>query len=146
MTPKNRDEQARAEAQELRTVNLPARFSWILVGAGVMGAVATGAVLLARSTALFHHLDPVLQFWVFQLVTGLGFLLGAFTIALLSVGRTTREPVYAAMLAYAAQTVYLLAAGVLAGLGVGYFFLLLLASGAMAYVGAWMGEKITGEA
>ena len=67
-------------------------------------------------------------------------------MALISAGRTTREPVYAAMLAYVAQTVYLIVTGILMGLGVGYFLLMLVVSGSMAYAGAWMGEKITGEA
>jgi len=145
MSSKSRDEQARAEAEELRTVNLPTRFSWMVVGALIMGGIATGAVLLAKRTALVSGLDPALQFWVFELSTGLGFFIGGFAMALVSAGRTTREPMYAAMLAFAGQTGFLVVSGILVGLGVAYFLLMLAIDGAMAYAGAWIGERITGE-
>ncbi len=146
MASETRDEKARAEAEELRSVNLPARFSWILLGGLIMGSIAVGAIVLARKTELIKQMDPVLQFWVFEAGTGLGFFMGALFMAVLSAGRTTREPVYAAMLAYIGQTVYLIVTGILTGLGVGYFLLMLIVSAAMAYTGAWMGEKLTGEA
>lgn len=146
MAASKRDEKALAEAQELRTVNLPARFSWVVLGGLVMGSIAVGAVLLAQKTNLIKTLDPILQFWIFELATGVGFFFGALGMALLSSGRTTREPVYAAMLAFAAQTGYLLVSESMTGLGVSYFLLLLILSGTMAYAGAWMGEKLTGEA
>lgn len=145
MSGKSRDEKARAEAEELRTANLPARFSWMLVGALVMGLLATGAVVLAQKTSLIKQLDPSYQFWLFELGTGLAFFIGGFVMALFSAGRTTREPVYAAMLAFAGQTAFLVVTGILVGLSVPYFFLLLAVAGAMAYSGAWVGERLTGE-
>lgn len=145
MSNKSRDEQARAEVEELRTVHLPTRLSWMLVGALIMGGIATGAVLLAKRTTLVNGLDPTLQFWVFELGTGLGFFIGGFAMAMVSAGRTTREPMYAAMLAFAGQTGFLLVSGILVGLGVVYFLLMLAVDGTMAYAGAWVGEKITGE-
>ena len=145
MSTESRDEKARAEAEELRTVNLPARFSWMFVGAMVMGLLATGTVVLAQKTSLIKQLDPSYQFWLFELGTGVAFFLGGFGMALFSAGRTTREPVYAAMLAFVGQTAFLLITGILVGLSVPTFFLLLALDGAMAYAGAWVGERLTGE-
>lgn len=145
MSSKSRDEKARAEAEELRTANLPTRFSWMLFGALIMGGIALGAVLLAQRTTLVKQLDPPMQFWVFELGTGLGFFIGGFAMALLSAGRTTREPVYAAMLAFAGQTGFLLVSGIMASLSVPFFLLMLAIDGAMAYAGAWFGERLTGE-
>jgi len=145
MSKKSRDEKARAEAEELRTANLPARFSWMLLGALIMGVIATGAVLLAKRTDLIKQLDPGLQFWLFELGSGLGFFIGGFGMALFSSGRTTREPMYAAMMAFAGQTGFLLVNGILVGLTIWYFLLLLAVTGFMAYAGAWVGERLTGE-
>jgi hypothetical protein len=146
MSSETRDQLARAEAEELRTANFPTRFSWVFIGALIMGGIAVGAVFLARGTTLVKNLDPTLQFWVFELGTGLGFFFGGFAMALLSRGRTTREPMYAAMLAFVGQTGFLLVSGILVGFNVFYFLLMLAIDGAMAYAGAWFGEKITGEA
>ncbi len=145
MSTDSRDEKARAEAEELRTANLPTRFSWMVVGALIMGGIAVAAVLLAKRTPLVKQLDPTMQFWVFELSTGLGFFLGGFAMALFSSGRTTREPVYAALLAFVGQTVFLLVTGILEGLNAPYFLLMLAIDGAMAYAGAWFGERLTGE-
>jgi len=145
MSTKSRDEKARAEAEELRTANLPTRLSWMLVGALIMGGIAVATVLLAKRTALVKGLDPTTQFWIFELGTGLGFFIGGFAMALLSSGRTTREPVYAAMLAIVAQTGFLVFSGILVGLNVPFFLLMLAIGGAMAYAGAWFGERLTGE-
>ncbi len=143
--PKARDRKARDEANEFRTLNLPTRFSWMIVGALIMGGVALGAVLLAKRTPLVKLLDPMVQFWVFELFTGLGFFLGGFAMALFSSGRTTREPVYAAMLAFVGQTGFLVVSGILVDLSVQFFLLMLAIDGAMAYAGAWFGERLTGE-
>jgi hypothetical protein len=145
MSTESRDEKARAEAEEFRTANLPARFSWMFVGALIMGLLATGAVVLAQKTSLIKQLDPIYQFWLFELGTGLAFFLGGFAMALFSAGRTTREPVYAAMLAFVAQTGFLVFSGILVGLNVPFFLLMLAIGGAMAYAGAWFGERLTGE-
>jgi hypothetical protein len=145
VTNPSRDDKARAEAAELRTANLPARFWWMVVGALIMGGVALGAVLLAKQTTLVKQLDPVPQFWVFELATGVGFFGGGFAMALLSSGRTTREPLYAAILAFLGQTGFLVVSGILVDLSVHFFLLILAIDGAMAYAGAWFGERLTGE-
>jgi hypothetical protein len=143
MKGETRDDKARAEAEELRTANFPTRLSWVALGALIMGSIAAGAVLLARKTNLISTLDPVAQFWAFEAGTGVGFFLGGIALALLSPGRTTREPMYAAMLAFAGQTTYLLVREYLQGFNVAFFLLVLATDGALAYAGAWVGERLT---
>jgi len=136
-----------APKQALKHAYHHARWLWVFIGAVIMGTIALGAIYLAKETGIMARVaDPRLQFWVFELGTGLGYLIGGFAVAVLSPGKTTREPMYAAMLAFAAQTIFLLAGEIIESLPATAFLIMLAIDGAMAYLGAWIGEKVTGEA
>ncbi len=121
-----------------------ARGLWVLVGAALMGGIALGTVVIVLRTGfLFRIDDPRLRFWAFELLTGLGYLVGGFVVALLSPGRTTREPMYAAVLAFVAQTAVLWYQNLMA-LTPKAFITMLVIDGALAWAGAWVGERITG--
>lgn len=119
---------------------------WVLVAALCMGGVAYGVAQLGLRTGLLWSLDgPALRFWAFEAMTGVGFGLGGFLVALVSPGRTTREPVIAAVLAFLGQTGALLYADQIALTGK-VFLVTATVDGALAWVGAWLGERITGAA
>jgi hypothetical protein len=119
------------------------RWIWVLLGAVIMGGIALGSVYLALETELlFRIADPALRFWVFELLSGVGYLVGGFLVALLSPGRTTREPMYAAVLAFIAQTALLWYQDVVA-LTPRVFLAMMAIDGALAWAGAWIGERIT---
>jgi len=120
------------------------RWLWVLLGALIMGGIAFGVVFLVlRTEFLFQIRDPALRFWAFEGLTGIGYLVGGFLVALLSPGRTTREPMYAAVLAFAAQTALLWYQGWVA-LTPKVFLAMGAIDGALAWVGAWVGERSTG--
>lgn len=119
---------------------------WVLLAALCMGGIAYGVAQVGLRTGLLWSLeDPALRFWAFEALTGVGFGVGGFAVALVSPGRTTREPVIAALLAYLGQTGALWYANQIAMTGK-VFAVTAAVDGALAWAGAWLGERITGAA
>jgi len=119
---------------------------WVLLAALCMGGIAFAVAQLGLRTGLLWSLeDPALRFWVFEAMTGAGFGLGGFAVALISPGRTTREPVIAAVLAYLGQTGALWYADQIAMTGK-VFAVTAAVDGALAWIGAWLGERASGTA
>lgn len=120
------------------------RTLWVLLGALVMGGIGIGAAVLVMRTGILSRFEsPVTQFWIFQLGTGVGYFLGGLGLAALSPGRTTREPMIAAALGFLAQTGYLWYSDYVA-MTPRIFFAMLGLDGALAWFGAWIGERLTG--
>ena len=118
------------------------RWVWMGLSALVMGAVALGSVLLVREAGLLAHVTSTeAAFWYFELGTGGGYLAAALGLALVSPGRTVREPLTAALLAFAGQSAVLWYKGFLA-LNASAFLVLLAINAGLAYLGAWAGEEI----
>jgi len=112
------------------------------LGALVMGAVALASVLLVRAAGLLEHVPSTeAAFWYFELGTGGGYLAAALALALVSPGRTVREPLATALLAYTGQSAILWYKGFLA-MNASAFLVLLAINAGLAYLGAWAGEEI----
>lgn len=137
MDTKNADATSTTERRGTRTL-------WVVLGALVMGGIGIGAAILVMRTGILHRFEsPATQFWIFQLGTGVGYFLGGLGLAALSPGRTTREPMIAAALAFLAQTGYLWYSDWVA-MTPRIFFAMLGLDGALAWFGAWIGERLTG--
>jgi len=109
-----------------------------------MGGIGIGGAMLVMRTGLLMRFEsPSTRFWVFELGTAVGYFLGGFLLAVLSPGRTTREPMYAAALAFLAQTTFLYVSDYVAMTST-IFFVMFALCGAFAWTGAWLGEKLTG--
>jgi hypothetical protein len=112
------------------------------LGLLVMSAVALGAVLLVREADLLAHVTSTeAAFWYFELATGGGYLAAALGLALVSPGRTVREPLITALLAYTGQSAILWWKGYLS-LNASAFLVVLAINAGLAYLGAWAGEEI----
>lgn len=118
------------------------RWAWMGLGLLVMSAVALGAVLLVREADLLAHVTSTeAAFWYFELATGGGYLAAALGLALVSPGRTVREPLITALLAYTGQSAILWWKGYLS-LNASAFLVVLAINAGLAYLGAWAGEEI----
>lgn len=109
-----------------------------------MGGIGIGCAMLAMGTEVLTRFEsPVVRFWIFELGTAVGYFVGGFGLAVLSPGRTTREPMIAAALAFVAQSTFLWYFDWMA-MTARVFFVMLALCGALAWVGAWLGERLTG--
>jgi hypothetical protein len=129
--------------EPMRTDTSVTRWAWVALGALIMGGIALGAALAMKAGLLFSGVQNTeAAFWYFELTLGFGFLLGSFAMAALSPGRTVREPLMAALLAFVVQTAVLWLKGWVV-MNFTAFVVLLVIDGGLAYLGAWMGEAIT---
>jgi hypothetical protein len=120
----------------------PIRKALALLHTLVFGGLALGAaVICQRSQVLVRLGDPETGFWAFEGGCAGLYLASAFGLALLAEGRTSRESAIAAGLACLGQTVILWLRRYLV-IHPPAFALVLVGSGSLAWLGAWLGHRV----